>query len=225
VHLARADLSEADLSGAKVAYTVFGDVDLSRVEGLESIVHEGPSTIGIDTVYRSRGRIPEVFLRGAGVPDELISYMRSLVGRAIEFYSCFISYSSKDQEFAERPHADLQAKGVRCWFAPEDMKIGDKIWDRLDQSIRLHDKLLVILSVHSIGSEWVEDEVTTAFEEERKRGKTVLFPVRLDDAVMGTDEAWAAKVRQRHIGDFRAWKEHDAYRQAFERLVRDLKAG
>ncbi len=35
--------------------------------------------------------------------------------------------------------------------------------------------------------------------------------------------AWAAKVRQRHIGDFRGWKEHDAYRGAFERLVRDLK--
>ena len=53
----------------------------------------------------------------------------------------------------------------------------------LDQSIRLHDKLLLILSRHSIGSEWVEDEVTTAFEEERKRGKTVLFPVRLDNTV------------------------------------------
>ena len=44
----------------------------------------------------------------------------------------------------------------------------------------------MILSSKSIGSAWVEDEVTTAFEEERKRGKTVLFPVRLDDAVMGT---------------------------------------
>jgi hypothetical protein len=118
----------------------------------------------------------------------------------------------------------LQDKGVRCWFAPEDLKIGDKIWDRLDQSIRLHDKLLVILSSNSIGSEWVEDEVTTAFQEERKRGKTVLFPVRLDDAVMGTAEAWAGKVRQRHIGDFRGWKEHDEYRGAFGRLVRDLKA-
>jgi hypothetical protein len=36
----------------------------------------------------------------------------------------------------------------------------------------------VILSSHSIGSAWVEDEVTTAFEEERKGGKTVLLPVR-----------------------------------------------
>ena len=225
VSLLGADLSGADLSQARVSGTDFGDVDLSEVKGLKTIWHDGPSTIGIDTIHRSKGRLPEVFLRGVGVPDEFITYVGSLVRRPIEYYSCFISYSSKDQDFAERLHADLQAKGVRCWYAPEDMKIGDKIRDRLDQSIRLHDRLLVILSAHSIGSDWVEDEVETALEEERKRGQTVLFPVRLDDAVMETGEAWAAKVRQRHIGDFRAWKEHDAYRGTFERLVRDLKAG
>ena len=36
---------------------------------------------------------------------------------------------------------------------------------------------------------------------------------------------WAADIRrQRHIGDFTQWKEHDAYQQAFTRLLRDLKA-
>jgi hypothetical protein len=30
--------------------------------------------------------------------------------------------------------------------------------------------------------------------------------------------------RTRHIGDFSRWKDHDAYQQAFERLLRDLKA-
>ena len=89
-----------------------------------------PSTIGIDTIYKSRGKIPVEFLRGCGVPENFIAYMHSLTGQAFfEFYSCFISYSSKDQEFAERLHADLQAKGVRCWFAPEDLKIGDRFQD------------------------------------------------------------------------------------------------
>ena len=48
--------------------------------------------------------------------------MRALVAAMspIEFYSCFISYSSKDEEFAKRLHADLQSNGVRCWFAPEE---------------------------------------------------------------------------------------------------------
>jgi hypothetical protein len=31
-------------------------------------IHNGPSTIGIDTIYNSGGKIPEIFLRGAGVP-------------------------------------------------------------------------------------------------------------------------------------------------------------
>ena len=66
----------------------------------------------------------------------------------------------------------------------------------------------------------------TAFEKERKQKRTVLFPIRLDDAVMETDEAWAADIRRtRHIGDFRGWKEHDKYKVAFGRLMRDLKAG
>lgn len=222
--LTGADLSEADFTHASVAFTVFGNVDLASARGLELMVHIGPSVIGADSLFRAQGRVPEAFLQGAGVPDDFITYMKSFAGRAIEYHSCFISYSSKDQDFAERLHADLQAKGVRCWFAPEDMKIGDKIWDRLDQSIRLHDKLLLILSANSIGSEWVEDEVTTAFEEERKRGKTVLFPVRVDDAIFSTHESWAAKVRQRHIGEFSNWKDHDAYKRASDRLLRDLKA-
>ena len=105
------------------------------------------------------------------------------------------------------------------------MKIGDKIRDRIDQSIRLHDKLLLVLSEHSINSEWVEDEVDAAYEQERVRGKTVLFPIRLDGAVMDTDKAWATKLRRsRHIGDFTKWKDHDSYQKAFDRLLRDLKA-
>ncbi len=74
-------------------------------------------------------------------------------------------------------------------------------------------------------SPWVEKEVETAFEKERRQGRTVLFPIRLDDAVMGAEEAWAADIRRtRHIGDFCGWKEHDKYRVAFERLMRDLRA-
>ena len=43
---------------------------------------------------------------------------------------------------------------------------------------------------------------------------------------MNTDQAWAASLRRaRHIGDFRHWKDHDAFKKAFERLRRNLKAG
>jgi hypothetical protein len=194
------------------------------VKGLETVGHEGPSTIGIDTLYQSGGKIPEVFLRGCGVPEQFISYIPSLLNQAIQYYSCFISYSSKDQAFANRLYADLQSKGVRCWFAPEDMKIGDRFRVRIDESIRVHEKLLLILSENSVASDWVEKEVETAMEKERESRNPALFPVRLDDSLNAVKSGWAADVRRtRHIGDFSNWKSHEEYEKAFERLLRDLK--
>jgi uncharacterized protein YjbI with pentapeptide repeats len=231
--LSRADLTEAEFNEAIVSGTHFADVDLSVAKGLEAVKHEGPSTIGIDTIYKSRGKIPEVFLRGCGVPDEFIAYIGSMVGRPIEFYSCFISYSTKDQEFADRLYADLQAKGVRCWFAPHDIKGGRKLHEQIDEAIRLHDRLLLILSEDSMKSEWVKTEIAKARKREVKDGKRVLFPVRLVgfealrdwecfDADTGKDSA--REIREYFIPDFSNWKEHDSYQAAFQRLVRDLKA-
>ena len=59
--------------------------------------------------------------------------------------------------------------------------------------------------------------------EERRRGQTVLFPIRLDNSVLETKEAWASKLRMdRNIGDFRQWKDHDRYQEGLERVLRDL---
>jgi hypothetical protein len=42
---------------------------------------------------------------------------------------------------------------------------------------------------------------------------------------MHSEKGWAAHIkRTRHIGDFSRWKEHDAYKEAFQTLLRDLKA-
>ena len=223
-------VSGADFGQAIFAETILADIDLRGARGLESVVHEGPSVIDERTLRKS-WPLPEVFLRGVGLSDQYIDYLPSLMGEAIEFYSCFISYSSRDDEFARRLHADLQDNGVRCWFAPDDLRIGDKFRARIDEAIRLHDKLLLILSEDSVHSTWVENEVESALEKEEKAKeggaeRTVLFPIRLDSTVMDTDAAWAASIRRtRHIGDFSAWKDHDAYQKVLERLLRDVKAG
>src|SRR6266403_1192924 len=88
----------ADFTAALMEGTVFGDNDFSKTTGLDSVKHRGPSVIGIDAIYASHGRISEAFLRGCGVPESFITQMHSLVGAedGIQFYSCFISYSTKD---------------------------------------------------------------------------------------------------------------------------------
>jgi uncharacterized protein YjbI with pentapeptide repeats len=223
-NLMNADLSGADLRGAYFLRTIIGNVDLRHAIGLDEIEHFGPSIIDFHTLHLS-GDLPRSFLRGCGLADIIIEYLSSLYGCVSQFYSCFISYSGKDQAFADRLHADLQDKGVRCWFAPHDLPIGAKTWDAIDEAIRLREKLLLILSKASIASEWVEDEVNKAYAEERSRKEIVLFPIRIDDAVISTAEPWAVKLRdQRNIGDFCQWKKPAEYQKSLDRLLLDLKA-
>jgi uncharacterized protein YjbI with pentapeptide repeats len=224
---ASSKMNAADLSDSWVGSNIWAEVDFRGVKGLANVIHTHASTIGLDTVLASAGEIPETFLRGCGLPDTVIAYISSLAGgeKPIELYSCFISHSTIDGEFCKQLHNDLQAAGVRCWFAPEDLKMGDRFRDEIETAIRLHDKLLLVLSESSVQSDWVRSEVESAFERESRERKQVLFPVRLDEAVMDTAKAWAADIRrQRHIGNFSLWKDHEFYKRAFDRLLRDLRA-
>jgi uncharacterized protein YjbI with pentapeptide repeats len=237
-NLTWADFTEAHMEGTDVSEAIVGGTnftgnDLSSSRGLETAKHWGPSVIDLGTIYLSKGAIPEMFLRGCGVPEDFIVYMKSLVASPIEFYSCFISYSTKDQDFADRLYADLQNKGVRCWFAPHDVQGGKKLHEQIDEAIRLHDKLLLILSPHSMASEWVKTEIAKARKRELRDQRRVLFPIRLApfetlrdwecfDADTGKDSA--REIREYFIPDFSHWKNHDSYQEAFQRLLSDLKA-
>ena len=215
--------------------TTLADNNISSVKGLESVQHRGPSTIGIDTIYKSGGHIPEIFLRGCGVPDSFIMEVRSLIGAedARQFYSCFISYSSNDEEFARRLHGRMRDAHLRVWFAPEDIQGGQKLHEQIETAIRVYDKLLVVLSEASLQSEWVMTELRKARKAERQSGQRKLFPVRLVD--METLRDWecfdadsgkdlAIELREYFIPDFSHWKEHDAFETAFARLLKDLRA-
>jgi transcriptional regulator with XRE-family HTH domain len=224
-NITSASLDMTNLVEAVVSNTIFGDVDLSRVTGLEAVRHTGPSVIGLDTILRSQAKISEVFLRRAGVSETIITYIRSLVTPAIEYYTCFMSYSGKDEDFARKLHDDLRERGIRCWFASVDLIIGDKFVSRIDESVKLSDKFIVILSENSISSSWVGREVEVALEKESQQKRDVLYPIRLDNAALMASNAWIADLRRtRHIGDFTKWREPEAYQQALRRLLRDLNA-
>ena len=141
-----------------------------------------------------------------------------------DYHTCVLSYATEDQTFAEKLHADLQSRNISCWFAPHDLKMGDKLRAQIYEAIQKNDKLLLILSEHAVKSDWVEREVELAFERERLPPQMlVLFPIRLDDTVMQTQTAWASDIhRMRFIGDFRQFQDEMAYQRALQRLLRDL---
>ncbi|HEX8161499.1 MAG TPA: toll/interleukin-1 receptor domain-containing protein [Pyrinomonadaceae bacterium] len=227
--LSGAVLSGAHFSRAIIGLTTFADVDLSTVTGLDNVIHGGPSRIGIDTLYNSRGNIPEVFLRKAGVPENLITYMRSLTATALELYKCFISFTEADDLFSERLYNDLQGAGVRCWRWKEDAKWGKTLMSSIDEAVRVYDKLVIICSKRSLKSPAVLREIERALQKEddlEKQGKggEVLFPIRLDDYIFtGWNHYRKVDVIAKNVGDFRQWNKPEKYKKSFDRLFRDLQ--
>jgi len=230
--LVGADLTGADLSKASFGWTTFGSTQLISTIGLDSSKHLALSYLDYHTLVES-GTLPLPFLRGCGLSDQFIEFLPSLLNQAVQFYSCFISYSANDQEFADRLYADLQNHGVRCWFAPHDIQGGKKINEQIEEAIRVYERLLLILSGHSMSSRWVKTEIANARKKELEQRRQVLFPIRLVDfeairpwklfdADIGDDSA--GEIREYFIPDFSNWKHHDSYKEAFQRLLRDLKA-
>jgi hypothetical protein len=230
--LCDAKLEDTNFEGTMIGQTWFCNNDLSATRNLRAVWHSGPSTIGIDTLYKSDGNIPEEFLREAGVPEDFIIFIPSLVGQAIQFYSCFISYSHQDEEFSRRLHSRMRSENLRVWYAPEDIKAGRKLHEEIFRAIQIHDKLLLVLSKNSMKSEWVMTEVRRARKVEQLENRRKLFPIRLVDfsalqqwecfdADSGKD--LATEVREYYIPDFSNWKEHESFEKGFARLLRDLK--
>jgi uncharacterized protein YjbI with pentapeptide repeats len=245
VNLTGAILNGTDLSQSLLQWSLLVDVDLSRVKGLDTVQHFGGSNIGMDTIERSHGNIPESFLQGCGLSALEIEYVK-LAAPALEAEqvnliverirqirlqgdgqpgSCFIAFDPQNEEFARHLHADLQRHGIRCWFVPAQRKFGDPLRPILDRQRRLREKLIVILSEASLENEWFGNEVEAALQEETDGNRLVALPVRLDDAVMQSQDEWAAHLRRvRPIGDFSQWKDTAHYQRAFQQLLKVLRA-
>ena len=109
---------------SRMGKTVFADVDMETCVGLETVIHLSPSSIGVECLYQAGNGLPVKFLKGIGLSQILLDYLPDLVeaGRPIQFHSCFISYSHKDELFARKLWTEMKAEQIRVWYAPEEMK-------------------------------------------------------------------------------------------------------
>ena len=150
-----------------------------------------------------------------------------------QFYSCFISYNHNDEEFTKHLHSQMQAVKLKTFYAAEHMKGGQKIYDQINHAIKVHDRLLLVLSENSMNSEWVKTEIRNARKIEIEENRRKLFPISLVsyeaikkwecfDADAGKD--LAVELREYYIPDFSDWKDSESFRRKFKKLLDDLKA-
>ncbi len=133
----------------------------------------------------------------------------------------FISYSTKDAKFAEKLESRLQATGFNVFRDVHEVVAG-RLDKQLKESIDKTDALLLIFSKHSAGSDWVEWEVQTARDRERREGIDLLCPISLDDA--WRTATWSGplmlQIKDYAILDFSRRRQFDAI---FDRLRRGLQ--
>jgi len=244
VNLSGADLKESNFSNATMAHAIFGDLDLRQVKGLDKVKHLSPSTIGTNTITISESKIPEVFLRGCGLSDweieaaklynpELTNDQRNKIlykiydlqtSQAIQISPVFISYSHLDYELVDKLGNCLQNKGIRYWRDIHDMRAG-RMEKQIERAIRQNPTVLLVLSKHSILSDWVEHEVRTARGLEKEMGRDVLCPVALDDSWKSS--RWPKRVMEQimeyNILDFSAWEDDVKFAGMFLKLIDGLE--
>jgi len=177
--------------------------------------------------------LPGAFLRGCGLPDELINYLPSFLNQPIQYYSCFISYSHEDKAFARLLHDRLQGQGIRCWLDEKQLLPGDLVHRAVDEGVRLWDKVLLCCSETSLQSYWVDKEIQKALMKEerlwKERGKEVLaiIPLNLDGQLF--DPKWEDWKKQhlttRLASDFVGWeKDHALFNREVEKVIFALRA-
>ena len=118
----------------------------------------------------------------------------------------------------------LERRGDDLGVVPRGSERGMVVSVSNDEVLRFYDKLVLVLSEHTVASHWVQHEVEVALSKELNGQQRFLYPISLDKAVLDSPESWAIQLHHRSIADFARWKEHDAYQKAFTQLLRDLKA-
>lgn len=222
-------LLNADLTDVKLGATTLANLDLSGTHGLPSIVHLLPSEVGCGTLWKSRGNLPEAFLRGAGVPSRLVERLhespKSKDDPAFAFH--FISCSDADGEFSVRLQARLAREGIPSWVVPESLKrgsTGEISEDRVHELSGLYDKLLLVISGESLETEWLSWEIHRARWREHYEFRRLLFPIRIvaADRIEKDDSLGGVLCPEYLVHDFSGW-EYELSEPACRQLLDDLR--
>lgn len=242
-NLTQAEFKDTNLIKANLGSTILSGVDLRFIKGLDDIVHEFPSFLSTDTMKLSNGEISNLFLRGCGLSDweinsaklynselsneeinQILYTMYDLrAQQPLQISPVFISYNHIDSSFVDKLEELLNEKGIRFWRDIHNATSG-RLEKQIDRAIRQNPTVVLVLSEHSIKSDWVQHETRKARELEKELGRDVLCPVALDDSWKSSlwPERIMEQVKEYNILDFSAWKDNKTLNIMFKKLINGL---
>jgi hypothetical protein len=88
-------------------------------------------------------------------------------------YDVFISYSSRDVNFAKEIQRELESQNFKCCIHIRDFMPGDTIVDNISNAIYGSRVTLAILSPDFIASEWCKDELQRALTRSMRHHRVI----------------------------------------------------
>jgi hypothetical protein len=107
-------------------------------------------------------------------------------------FDVFLSYAREDRERARAIASALQTQGWSVWW-DRNIVAGESFDRTIEMQLESARAVVVLWSVHSIGSEWVRNEAAAASERE------ALVPALIDDVKQPLE------FRRRHAANLTAW--------------------
>lgn len=128
--------------------------------------------------------------------------------------SVFLAHSKKNRRLALKLTGDLTNHGIKVWIDEAELSIGDSIISKIENGLINADYIVVMLSPHSVNSEWVKKELESALILEIKDKKAIVLPVLIKSCDI------PLFLQTKLYADFRTPKK---YSEQIDRLISSIK--
>ncbi len=214
-----ADLESAILMNALFGLTRFVNCDLSNIIGLDSARHSGPSTLGLDTVARSRGMMPVKFLEQAGVAAPLLAAQDAMRGAARSYPTVLIVASAEDCELAGRLRSGLVAAQIPSWDIAADDELATRSGAILLEHTPYYDRLVLLCTAQSLESSKASTYFAQLAGGRRPEAGQAIVTLAADDIFYRREDHLCNTLREGPVLDFRGWEDANVYGDALASLV------
>ncbi len=217
--ITNADLESSILMNAVVGITKFVNCDLSSVIGLDFARHTGPSALTMDTIARSGGMIPRVFLERAGVAGPLLAAQDAMRGVNRAFPTVLIVGSSEDSELAGRIRSGLAESQIPAWFMAADDESALHSGDILFEHTPYYDRHILLCTAQSLDNSLASRHFAQLIGSRRSQSGQTILALAADDQLYRRDDHLCNSLKEGTVLDFRNSNDQPTYDDALASLA------
>lgn len=135
-------------------------------------------------------------------------------GGARERARVFIAHSSMDKDFVDELAGNLQRNNIEVWYDKWAMRVGDSLFQKIQEGITGSDFMIVVLSPRSLASRWVQEELNAGLARNLASQSAFVLPLMLEGEV----EALPPFLREKAFADFRH-DLSDGFRELLQAII------